>query len=89
LSNLLGDVAIRTIVLLLIRRGLAGAPIPLINLGIVCCRRGLTVWLLRMDQYSNAKQQTAAQESANKILAINFHSYSSCGIPNDLEPLVQ
>src|SRR5579872_990042 len=56
LSNLLRDVAIRTIVLLLICGRLILAPIAFVDFGVVGRRRGLLGrWLLRRRQYASTK----------------------------------
>src|SRR5580700_7745973 len=74
LSNLLRDVAIRTIVLLLICGRLILAPIPFVDFGVVRRRRGLLGrWLLRIRHYSSTKEQTGAQDRVNNISINSFH----------------
>ena len=56
LSNLLRDVAIRTIVLLLIGGRLTLVPIPFVDFGVVRRRRGLLGrWFLRTCRYSTTE----------------------------------
>ena len=69
LSYLLRDVAVRTIVLLLIRGRLILALIPFVNLGIVWRRRGrLASWFLRIVRpLQLPSSKTGAQKIANSI----------------------
>src|SRR5580700_3676397 len=74
LTNLLRDVAIRTIVLLLICGGLVLIPIPFVDLGVVWSS-WLSCGFLRKCERSTAEQQTGAQKITNSGSVKCFHRY--------------